>query len=99
MPDRPPPPQPDADLAREIAALRDEVARLNGQRFLRVNGSVWRLVGVQFLRGLAMGFGTVVGATALVSLIAYSLSQMDFIPIIGDWAAGIAREIRESTEP
>ncbi|TCP39767.1 DUF5665 domain-containing protein [Rhodovulum marinum] len=87
------------DLAREIAALRREVTQLNAQRFFQINGSVWRVVGVQFLRGLAMGFGTVVGATALVSIIAFSLSQIDFIPVIGDWAAEIAREIQENTTP
>ncbi|SIO47925.1 hypothetical protein SAMN05444722_2474 [Rhodovulum sp. ES.010] len=85
-------------LANEVAALRREVEALNGQRFFYINGSVWRLMGVQFLRGLAMGLGTVVGATALVSVIAYSLSQIDFIPIIGDWAGDIAREIEETAD-
>lgn len=97
MPDRPSASAP--DLAREIASLRREVERLNRQRFFVLHGSVWRLLGVQFLRGLAMGFGTVVGATALVSIIAFSLSQIDFIPVIGDWATDIAREIKENTSP
>ncbi|TCO73318.1 DUF5665 domain-containing protein [Rhodovulum euryhalinum] len=91
--------RPDSDLAAEIAALRREVEALNGQRFFVINGSVRRLVAVQFLRGVAMGFGTVVGATALVSVIAFSLSQIDFIPVIGDWAAEIAREIKENATP
>ncbi|MGC9419178.1 MAG: DUF5665 domain-containing protein [Rhodovulum sp.] len=86
----------DTDLAREIAALRREVKQLNRQRFFEINGSVWRLVSIQFLRGLAMGLGTVVGASALVSIIAFSLSQIDFIPVIGDWAKEIAREIQEN---
>jgi len=97
MPDRPS--ASAQDLSSEIASLRREVERLNGQRFFTINGSVWRLVGVQFLRGLAMGFGTVVGATALVSIIAFSLSQIDFIPVIGDWATDIARQIQENTSP
>jgi len=47
----------------------------------------------QLYRGLAFGLGSVLGATILVSVAAYLLAQIDFIPIIGDWAADIAREI------
>ncbi|GAA0305443.1 DUF5665 domain-containing protein [Rhodovulum strictum] len=99
MPDPVPDARSDSDLASEVAALRREVKALNAQRFFAINGSVWRIVAVQFLRGLAMGLGTVVGATALVSVIAYSLSQINFIPVIGEWASQIAREIQESAGP
>lgn len=81
-------------LAQQIDALRQEVATLNGHSYLRIQNSVWRMMGYAFLRGLAMGLGTVVGATVLVSIIVYFLSQIDFIPIVGDWAAEIAREIQ-----
>nr|WP_242509616.1 DUF5665 domain-containing protein [Rhodovulum imhoffii] len=72
---------------------------MNQHRFIRVHNSIWRLMGVQVLRGLAMGFGTVAGGTIIVSAIAYSLSQIDFIPIIGDWASEIAREIQSGIKP
>jgi len=91
MPDRPEDP---ADLVKELHALRTEVARLNGQRFVRIQNSTWRMMNQSFLRGLAMGLGTVVGATVLVSFILYFLSQIDFIPIVGEWAKQIAAEIR-----
>ncbi len=55
--------------------------------------SMPRLLWMSFLRGLATGLGTVVGATALVSVFLYVLSQIEIIPIIGDWANQIAREI------
>ncbi|MEX5728125.1 hypothetical protein Ga0609869_001478 [Rhodovulum iodosum] len=85
-------------LTRETAALRQEVERFNAHRFVRVQNSLWRSVGFQFLRGLAFGLGTVVGASILVSAIAFSLSQIDFIPIIGDWAGEIARQIEAEAE-
>lgn len=81
------------DTVREIAGLREELHRLNEHRFVRIHNSVFRLVGFQFLRGLAFGFGTVVGASILVSLIALALSQIEFIPIIGEWAAEIRRQM------
>ena len=54
------------------------------------------MLGWTFARGLAMGLGTVAGATLLVSVAAYLLSQVDWIPILGDWAARIAEEIQQN---
>ncbi len=81
-------------LHAEIAALRGELATLNEHRFVRVHNSLPRLIAFQFLRGLALGLGTVVGATILVSLLGFALAQIDFVPIIGEWAAEIARQIQ-----
>lgn len=83
------------DLTTEIRELRAEVERLNGHRFLRVQNSLPRMLLWSMLRGLAMGLGTVIGATVVVSAAAFVLSQIDFIPILGDWAAEIAREISD----
>lgn len=76
-----------ADLRAEIVSLREEVAKLNDHRFLRVYAQFWRLLLFQLLRGMAFGLGSVVGATILVSVVAYLLSQVDFIPVVAEWAA------------
>ncbi|WP_372602868.1 DUF5665 domain-containing protein [Actibacterium sp.] len=88
--------QPDAQerLIVELASLRRSLDRLNTHNYLRAHRSVPRMLGYTFLRGLAMGLGTVIGATILVSVAAYSLAQIDFIPIIGDWAQLIVQEIQ-----
>jgi hypothetical protein len=76
-----------------IRALTSEVARLNGHRFVKVHNSIWKLVGFQFARGLAFGLGSVLGASILVSVLAWWLSQIEFLPIIGEWASQLAQEI------
>lgn len=81
-------------LMQEISQLRQEVVQLNNHRFIRIQNSYWRLLGFQFLKGLALGLGTVVGATILVSVAVYLLSNIDFIPILGDWAAEIANQMQ-----
>ncbi|AJE45149.1 DUF5665 domain-containing protein [Celeribacter indicus] len=85
------------DLKSNIKDLRDEIARLNNHRFIRIHNSTLRLVWFQFLRGLAFGFGSVVGASIVVSIVAFILNQIDFVPIVGDWAKQIAAEILSNT--
>lgn len=84
------------NLQQEINALRQEVERFNNHRFVKVQNSRWRLLLQAFARGLAVGLGTVIGASILVSGLLYLLSQIDFVPVIGDWATQIADEIKAS---
>lgn len=81
------------DLTEEVRALRAEVGKLNNHRYIQLHDSMVKLGLFQLYRGLAFGLGSVLGATILVSVAAYLLAQIDFIPIIGDWAADVAREI------
>ena len=89
-------PDPTDSLSKEIAQLRQELTVLNRHRFVRVHNNMWRLLGFQFLRGLALGLGTVMGATILVSVAVYLLSTIDFIPILGDWASAIAIQMKDA---
>lgn len=87
---------PDA-LAREVHALRQELAYLRQHRMFVIYQSVPRVLLLRLASGMAMGLGTVIGATVLLSLIIWGLSQIEFIPIIGDWAVRIAGEIQALT--
>ncbi|MCP5036315.1 MAG: hypothetical protein GY945_01810 [Rhodobacteraceae bacterium] len=74
--------------------LRDEVARMNNHRFIRLHDSLWKLGAFQLYRGLAFGLGSVLGATLLVSILVQMLSTMDFIPVLGDWVARIIEQLK-----
>ncbi|MGR3463123.1 MAG: DUF5665 domain-containing protein [Roseovarius sp.] len=91
------PPEND-DLTSEIRALRTELARLNTHRFVRIHNNMPRLLAFNFARGLAVGLGTVLGATVLLSVVVWSLSQIEFLPIIGEWAAQISEQMRAAQE-
>ncbi|HEY9022522.1 MAG: DUF5665 domain-containing protein [Paracoccaceae bacterium] len=96
MPDttRPQTEQPlPSDQIEAIRSLARELERLNSHRFVKVHNSMFRLVGFQFARGLAFGLGSVLGASILVSVVAWWLSQIEFLPIIGEWASKLAQEI------
>ncbi|PWE29405.1 hypothetical protein DDZ14_17260 [Maritimibacter sp. 55A14] len=83
----------DARLAEELAALRGELQRLNRHRFVRMHNNLPKLLGFNFARGMAFGLGSVMGATILVSIAVFLLSQIDFLPVIGEWAKQIAEQI------
>lgn len=86
--------EPEQPMITEVNKLRREVERMNNHKFIRLHDSIWRLGLFQLYRGLAFGLGSVLGATILVSLLGYMLASIDFIPVLGDWAAQILVEIQ-----
>ena len=85
------PPDPENELETQINALRVEVSVLNR----RMSEPILLNMGRQFLRGIAWGLGSFLGATLVVSALIYSLSSIDFIPLIGEWAKEIAAQIQK----
>lgn len=82
----------------EIASLRRELEHLNSHRFIKVHNSIPRLIVFQFVRGLAFGLGSVLGATLVLSILIWSLSQINFVPVIGDWANEILAVIQPNLD-
>ena len=81
---------------RSINRLESAVRKLSEHYFFRMNESVWTIIWFSLLRGLAFGLGTVLGATILVYVLVLFLSQIEFIPIIGEWAARIIEQIQKT---
>jgi len=84
------------NIREGVGNIEAELARLNSNRFMRMHDSIALMLWVQFLKGLALGLGTVVGATILVSATVVILSNIDFIPTIGDWASQIADQMKDN---
>ena len=61
--------------------------------FFKIHNSFWKILLVSLFRGLASGLGWVLGATILVALLTYTLSQIEFIPILGEWVSQLINEI------
>lgn len=88
-------PAPDS-LAHEVRALREELTFLRSHKMFHVYQSRRRIILFRFMIGMATGLGTVIGATVLLSVIIWALSQIEFLPIVGDFSAQIARRIQEA---
>ena len=76
-----------------IKHLEKAITDLRKHNFFRMYDSLWRLIFFSLIRGLAFGLGWVIGATILVYLLTIILSQIEFIPILGDWASRLIEQI------
>ncbi|HIK76761.1 MAG TPA: hypothetical protein EYF74_02275 [Gammaproteobacteria bacterium] len=78
-----------------IKRLEKAITDLRQHIFFRMHDSLWRLTLFSLIRGLASGLGWVIGATILVYLLTVILSQIEFIPILGEWASRLIEQIEK----
>jgi hypothetical protein len=86
-------------LKEELQYIHEQLDTLNKHKFIRLYNSTPKMLWFQFLRGVAFGLGSVLGATIVVSFVISLLSQVEFIPIIGDWANQIIIEVQAGHKP
>ena len=84
----------DLDQA-SIKHLEQAITDLREHHFFRMHDSLWSLIYFSLIRGLASGLGWVIGATILVYLLTVILSQIEFMPIVGEWAARLIEQIEK----
>jgi len=77
----------------EIKKLSEAIKSLNNNNIFKIYNSTKKILFLSFLKGLASGLGWIIGATILVSLLTYILSQIEFIPILGDIVSQLIQEI------
>ena len=77
----------------EIKKLSEAIKNLNNNNIFKIYNSTKKILFISFLKGLASGLGWIIGATILVSLLTYILSQIEFIPILGDIVSQLIQEI------
>ena len=77
----------------EIKKLSEAIKSLNNNNIFKIYNSTKKILFMSFLKGLASGLGWIIGATILVSLLTYILSQIEFIPILGDIVSQLIQEI------
>ena len=87
------------DLVLGLAGVHPDLARaleeIVGHRIVRIHDSVLKVMLFQFMRGLAFGLGTVIGASILVSVLVAVLARIEFVPLLGDLAGRVIEQIEE----
>lgn len=80
--------------------LLTEVKRLTSHHFMRKQSSWPRMIWYNVVRGMAFGFGSLIGATVIVyiviAILSQIVSQIDFIPLLSEWITKILEVVEES---
>ena len=79
-----------------IKQLEQAINDLKEHYLFKMNSSLSKSIFFSLIRGLSFGLGSVIGATIQVYLLILFLSQIEFIPIIGEWAARLIEQIENN---
>ena len=84
-------------LLEQSIAIEKRLAFLNDHKLIQVYNSIPHLLWFQLLKGIALGLGSVLGASVVLSGLVYLLSQIEFLPIIGEWVTAILELVKQPT--
>jgi hypothetical protein len=82
-------------LHEQTVQINEQLDKLNNHKLVHTYNSLMRFVWFSLLKGIAVGLGSVLGATVVLSFLVYLLSQMEFIPIVGEWVSSIIEVVKE----
>lgn len=85
------------ELGRKLDELSIKIEKLNLAEYLEVLRNPRRLLYINFLGGIARGFGMAIGFTLLGAFVIYILQRMVILklPIIGTFIADIIRIVQK----
>ena len=83
------------DTIRSLHNLANILERMRLSDYITMMQNPRRLIVLNFIAGLARGFGIVVGMTVVFALALYSLSKLVDLPLIGKYIARIVEIVRE----
>ncbi len=78
-----------------LKKIERALEHVNSHKLMEIYNSIPKLLFYQFIKGVVFGLGSVLGATIVVSILVYLLSQIEFVPIIGEYVKHISEEIQK----
>lgn len=81
-------------ILAQTEKVNEQLAKFHKHKFVQAYNSIPRLLWFQLLKGVAFGLGSVLGATVVLSALVYLLSQIEFIPFIGEWVSEILEVVK-----
>lgn len=66
-------------------------------KIVEIKASIGRMMFANFLSGMAWGLGTVIGATFVLAFLIFVLSQLNTVPLIGNYIADILNYIQNNS--
>lgn len=85
------------ELAREIKLLSREIKKMKSMEVIKIFKHPWKFLGLSMVKGIMVGFGSVLGATVFLSIFIYVLAQISFVPIVGDFVQDVMGSIETTS--
>ncbi len=97
---QPPEGPQEARLARRVQELCLSLEKLQLTEYMRYLNDTWRLLWINFLSGLARGFGAAVGFTILGAIMISVIQHIavENLPVIGKFLADVVRIVEQSLD-
>ena len=83
------------ELAKEVKDLAKEIHHLKDMEFIKILKHPGRLMWLSFIKGAFVGFGSILGASILLAIFAFIMTQISTVPLIGDYIKDIQQKIEE----
>ena len=86
------------ELAKEIKALSREIKKIKSMEVIKIFARPWKFLWLALLKGIMVGFGSVLGATVFLSIFVYILSQISLVPFVGGFVTDVIQEIAPQSQ-
>ncbi|MBP7671085.1 hypothetical protein KA119_02225 [Candidatus Gracilibacteria bacterium] len=84
---------PTKELVAQLQILTKQVQNLRDSELVEIFKKPGKFLWFSFLKGLALGLGSALGATILLAFLIYLLAQIQLVPYIGDFVTEVIQEI------
>lgn len=74
-------------MAEEVPAQQNN--NQGGENYKKVDHTLKKIIINNFVGGIAWSFGVLIGTGVLFGIIVYVVRQVDFVPILGKFLAGV----------
>lgn len=71
----------------------------SGEKFKNIHRSLGKMLYYNFLGGIAWGLGVLIGTSIIFALIAFFISKIDFVPILGQILADVIKASQTNQMP
>lgn len=85
---------PQKELTKEVQKLAKVIRHLQSEKPFDIMKNPGKFMWYALLKGLMLGFGSVLGGTVLVAVALFLLSKIEFIPILGEFIQKIITQIQ-----
>lgn len=88
----------DKGIDKKIEDIAIKLEKTKIAEYVDIMNNKWRLIYINFIAGLARGFGMAIGFTILGAFTLYIMQRMITwnLPLIGDFIAEIVKIVREN---